>query len=106
MHWIFLAIAIVFEIAFALGTNATRGFTRLWPSVLTLLAAAGGIFTLGLALRTLDVGVGYTVWTGIGSVGTVTLGALVYKERITPAKVASFAAIIAGVVLLKLAAGQ
>lgn len=105
MHWIFLAIAIVFEIAFALGTNATRGFTRLWPSVLTLLAAAGGIFTLGLALRTLDVGVGYTIWTGIGSVGTVALGALVYKERITLAKVASFAAIIAGVVLLKLAAG-
>ncbi|MEV0616246.1 multidrug efflux SMR transporter [Nonomuraea sp. NPDC050404] len=105
MAWIYLSIAIVFEIGFALGTNATKGFTRLWPSVFTLLSAAGGIYTLSLALRTLDVGVGYTIWTGIGSIGTVILGALIYKEKITPAKLASFAAIIGGVALLKLAAG-
>jgi quaternary ammonium compound-resistance protein SugE len=105
MAWIYLSIAIVFEIAFALGTNATKGFTRLWPSVFTLLAAAGGIFTLSLALKTLDVGVGYTIWTGIGSIGTVMLGAFIYKEKITTAKLGSFAAIIGGVVLLKIAAG-
>lgn len=105
MAWIYLSVAIVFEIGFALGTNATQGFTRLWPSVFTLLSAAGGIFTLSLALRTLDVGVGYTIWTGIGSIGTVVLGALVYKEKITPAKLVSFAAIIGGAVLLKLASG-
>ncbi|GAA3244763.1 DMT family transporter [Nonomuraea helvata] len=105
MAWIYLAIAIVFEIAFALGTNATQGFTKLWPSVFTLLAAAGGIFTLSLALRTLDVGVGYTVWTGLGSIGTVILGALIYKEKITLPKVLSFAAIILGAITLKLAAG-
>ncbi|MFH8366341.1 DMT family transporter [Streptomyces sp. NPDC018031] len=105
MAWIFLAIAIVFEIAFALGTNATKGFTKLWPSVFTLLAAAGGIFTLSLALRTLDVGVGYTIWTGIGSIGTVILGAVIYKEKITLPKVVSFLAIIAGVATLKIAAG-
>ncbi|GAA2648718.1 MULTISPECIES: DMT family transporter [Nonomuraea] len=105
MAWIYLSIAIVFEIAFALGTNATQGFTRLWPSVFTLMAAAGGIFTLSLALRTLDVGVGYTIWTGVGSIGTVLLGALIYKERITAAKLVSFAAIIGGIVLLKLSAG-
>ncbi|NUO98328.1 MAG: multidrug efflux SMR transporter [Nonomuraea sp.] len=105
MAWIHLSIAIVFEIGFALGTNATQGFTRLWPSVFTLLSAAGGIFTLSLALKTLDVGVGYTIWTGIGSIGTVVLGALVYKEKITPAKLASFAAIIGGAVLLKVASG-
>ncbi|GAA2357665.1 DMT family transporter [Nonomuraea africana] len=105
MAWIYLSIAIVFEIGFALGTNATQGFTRLWPSVFTLLAAAGGIFTLSLALRTLDVGVGYTVWTGVGSIGTVLLGALIYKERITVPKLVSFAAIIGGIVLLKLSAG-
>ncbi|MET9063678.1 DMT family transporter [Streptosporangium sandarakinum] len=105
MAWIHLSVAIVFEIGFALGTNATRGFTRLWPSVLTLLSAAGGIFTLGLALRTLDVSVGYTIWTGIGSIGTVILGALIYKEKITPAKLVSFAAIIGGVILLRIAAG-
>ncbi|MCG6494869.1 multidrug efflux SMR transporter [Kitasatospora sp. A2-31] len=105
MAWIFLAIAVVFEIAFALGTNATQGFTKLWPSVLTLLAAAGGIFTLSLALRTLDVSVGYTIWTGLGSIGTVLFGALIYKERITPPKLLSFASIIAGAITLKLASG-
>ncbi|WP_052849131.1 DMT family transporter [Streptomyces avicenniae] len=105
MPWIYLLIATVFEVAFALGTNATRGFTRLWPSVFTVLAAAGGIFTLSLALRTLDVGVGYTLWTGVGSIGTVLLGALIYKERITRPKLVSFAAIIAGAVVLRLAAG-
>ncbi|MFJ3788043.1 DMT family transporter [Kitasatospora sp. NPDC090091] len=105
MAWIFLAIAVVFEIAFALGTNATQGFTKLWPSVLTLLAAAGGIFTLSLALRTLDVSVGYTIWTGLGSIGTVLFGALIYKERITLPKLLSFASIIAGAITLKLASG-
>ncbi|WP_171165225.1 multidrug efflux SMR transporter [Streptomyces sp. I05A-00742] len=105
MAWAFLAVAIVFEIAFALGTNATQGFTKLWPSVFTLLAAACGIFTLSQALKTLDVGVGYTIWTGIGSIGTVILGAVIYKEKITLPKVLSFAAIVAGVVTLKLAAG-
>src|ERR1043165_6360555 len=55
MAWIYLSVAIVFEIAFALGTNATKGFTRLWPSVFTLVSAAAGVFTLSLALKTLDV---------------------------------------------------
>lgn len=105
MAWGYLMIAAVFEIAFALGTNATKGFTKLWPSVFTLLAAAGGIFTLSLALKTLDVGVGYTVWTGIGSIGTVILGALIYKEKITVPKLISFAAIIAGAITLRIAAG-
>ncbi|GLZ81198.1 transporter [Actinorhabdospora filicis] len=104
MSWFYLAIAVVFEIAFALGTNATKGFTRLWPSVFTLLAAAGGIFTLSLALKGLDVGVGYTIWTGIGSIGTVLLGALIYKEKLTGGKIVSFLAIIGGVILLRVAA--
>ncbi|MEQ4714864.1 multidrug efflux SMR transporter [Nonomuraea sp. B19D2] len=105
MAWFYLSLAVVFEIAFALGTNATQGFTKLWPSVFTLLAASGGIFTLSLALKTLDVGVGYTIWTGLGSIGTVILGALIYKEKITLPKVLSFAAIILGAITLKLAAG-
>ncbi|MGW0465445.1 DMT family transporter [Streptomyces sp. NPDC003027] len=104
MTWVYLGIAIVFEIAFALGTNATKGFTRLWPSVLTLLAAAGGIYTLSLALRELDVSVGYTLWTGIGGVGTVIMGAILFKERITLARLLSFASIIGGAVLLRLTA--
>ncbi|GAA2428326.1 multidrug efflux SMR transporter [Actinomadura vinacea] len=104
MTWVYLGIAIVFEVIFALGTNATKGFTRLWPSVLTLLAAASGIYTLSLALRELDVSVGYTLWTGLGGVGTVIFGAVIFKEKITSARLVSFAAIIGGAVLLRLTA--
>ncbi|MEU5127555.1 DMT family transporter [Streptomyces mobaraensis] len=105
MAWIYLLIASVFEVVFALATNATEGFTRLGPSLLTAGAAAGGIFFLSLALRTLDVGVGYTVWTGIGSVGTVVLGSVIFDEPVNAWKVLAFALIIGGVLGLKLADG-
>ncbi|HEY8373451.1 MAG TPA: multidrug efflux SMR transporter [Pseudonocardiaceae bacterium] len=85
-----------------MGTNATKGFTRLWPSVFTLCAAAGGIYTLSLALRSIDVGVGYTIWTGVGSVGTVLLGSVLFKEKITAKRLLCFAAIILGVIGLRL----
>ncbi|MBH5335507.1 multidrug efflux SMR transporter [Streptomyces pactum] len=102
MAWVHLLIASVFEVVFALSTNATDGFTRLGPSLLTAAAAAGGIFFLSLALRTLDVGVGYTVWTGIGSVGTVVLGTVIFDESINGWKVLAFVLIIGGVLGLKL----
>ncbi|MFB7864243.1 DMT family transporter [Streptomyces sp. NPDC056069] len=101
MTWVFLGIAIVFEILFALGTNATQGFTRLWPSVLTLIAAAGGIYTLSRALLDLDVSVGYTLWTGIGGVGTVVFGSILFKEKLTLARLLSFASIISGAIILR-----
>ncbi|MEU1725835.1 DMT family transporter [Actinomadura sp. ATCC 39365] len=103
MAWIYLLIAAVFEVVFALATNATEGFTQLWPSLLTAAAAAGGIFFLSLALKTLDVGVGYTVWTGIGSVGTVLLGSVIFGEELTIWKGLAFVLIIGGVLGLKLA---
>ncbi|MEV1004594.1 multidrug efflux SMR transporter [Nonomuraea sp. NPDC050202] len=103
MAWIYLLIAAAFEVVFALATNATDGFTQLWPSLLTAAAAAGGIFFLSLALKTLDVGVGYTIWTGIGSVGTVVLGTVIFDEEITLGKALAFVLIIGGVLGLKLA---
>jgi len=103
MAWVWLSVATVFEIAFALGTNATKGFTRLWPSVFTLLAASGGVFTLSLALRDLDVSVGYTIWTGLGATGTVLLGAIIFGETITLRRVVCFALIVLGVIGLQLA---
>ncbi|MER7751528.1 multidrug efflux SMR transporter [Kitasatospora sp. NPDC097643] len=103
MAWIHLLIASVFEVVFALATNATHGFTVLGPSLLAAAAAAGGIFFLSLALRTLDVGVGYTVWTGIGSVGTVALGTVLFHESLNAGKVVAFVLIIGGVLGLKLA---
>ncbi|MFI6815899.1 DMT family transporter [Nonomuraea sp. NPDC050328] len=102
MPWIYLLIAAVFEVVFALATNATEGFTQLGPSLLTAAAAAGGIFFLSLALKTLDVGVGYTIWTGIGSVGTVVLGSVIFNEEITIWKALAFVLIIGGVLGLKL----
>lgn len=103
MAWVYLLVASVFEIVFALATNATHGFTVLGPSLLTAGAAAAGIFFLSLALKSLDVGVGYTVWTGIGSVGTVVFGSVVFHETFTAAKALAFILIIGGVLGLKIA---
>lgn len=103
MAWIHLLVAAVFEVVFALATDAGHGFTQLWPSLLTVGAAAGGIYFLSLALRTLDVGVGYTVWTGIGSVGTVVFGTILFGESLNAWKVLAFVLIIGGVLGLKLA---
>ena len=105
MAWVWLAIAAVFEICFALGSNVAQGFTRLWPSVLTIAAAAGGIFTLSLALRRIDVAVGYTIWTGVGALGAVLFGRILFGERLTPSKIVSFVAIAVGVIGLRLTAG-
>lgn len=102
MHWVYLGIATVFEIAFALCANAAQGFTRLWPSILTLIIGASGTFFLSLALITLDVGVGYAIWTGLGSVGIVLLGVLLFKERLDWLKVFGIAVVIIGVVGLEL----
>jgi quaternary ammonium compound-resistance protein SugE len=103
MAWTYLLVAAVFEVVFALATDASHGFTQLWPSLLTAGAAAGGIYFLSLALRTLDVGVGYTVWTGIGSVGTVVFGTILFGESLNVWKVLAFVLIIGGVLGLKLA---
>ncbi|MFE6777744.1 DMT family transporter [Streptomyces sp. NPDC057702] len=106
MAWIYLLIAAVFEVVFALSTNATEGFTRLWPSLLTVAAATCGVFFLSLSLKTLDVGVGYTIWTGLGSLGALSLGAVLFHEGLGLGKVISFVAIVGGVIGLKLADGS
>lgn len=103
--WTYLMIASVFEVVFALGTNGSNGFTNPPGSLTAIFGAAGGIFFLSLALKTLDVGVGYTVWTGIGSVGTVVFGTLIFHEPISLLKVLCFVAIIGGVVGLKVSSG-
>jgi quaternary ammonium compound-resistance protein SugE len=101
--WGYLLLASVFEIVFALSTNASQGFTVLGPSILTVVAAAFGIFFLSKALRHMDVGIGYTVWVGIGSVGVVVFGVFLFAEPISLAKAACFALIIGGIMGLKLA---
>lgn len=99
--WVLLLLAAAFEIVFALATHATDGFTVLWPSVIAIVGVAASIYFLTQALKTLDVGVGYTVWTGIGSVGTVLLGAVVFGDSLGLAKIACFVLIIGGVIGLQ-----
>lgn len=74
MAWLFLLIAAAFEVTFAMGMKYAEGFTRLWPSLLTVVAALGGIYFLTLAMRELPVSIAYPIWTAIGSLGTVFLG--------------------------------
>lgn len=102
MAWLYLLLAGVFEIGFAIGLKYTEGFTRLWPSVGTVVAAAISLWLLTQALREIPVGTAYAVWTGIGAVGVATLGIVLFSDSASPARLACIALIIAGVVGLKL----
>jgi quaternary ammonium compound-resistance protein SugE len=102
MAWIYLLLAGVFEIGFAIGLKYTEGFTRLWPSAATIVAAAISLWLLTQALRTIPVGTAYAIWTGIGAVGVATLGILLFSDSASPARLGCIALIIAGAVGLKM----
>jgi quaternary ammonium compound-resistance protein SugE len=102
MAWLWLALAGLLEVGWAVGLKFTEGFTRLVPSVLTLGAMALSIGLLGLALKTLPVGTAYAVWTGIGAVGTAIFGMLVLGEAATAVRIGGIALIAAGIATLKL----
>ena len=103
MAWAYLAVAGVLEIVWAIGLKYTEGFTRLVPSLITIAAMVASIWFLALALRTIPVGTGYAVWTGIGAVGTAILGIVLFSEPANAARLACIALIIAGILGLKLA---
>ena len=102
MAWIYLTVAGLFEVAWAIGLKYTNGFTRLWPSLWTGASMVMSMFLLALALRTLPVGTGYAVWTGIGSVGTALLGIVLLGESRDFARLLCLALIVIGIVGLKL----
>ncbi len=102
MSWIVLFIAGLFEIAWAIGLKYTEGFTRLWPTVGTVLAMVVSVALLGLAMKTLPVGTAYAVWTGIGAVGTVILGIALFSEPASAGRLVSLGLIVAGIIGLKL----
>jgi quaternary ammonium compound-resistance protein SugE len=104
MEWTMLAVAGLFEVAWAVGLKYTDGFSRWWPSVGTALAMAVSVVLLALAMRTLPVGTAYAVWTGIGAVGTALLGIALFGEPATFARLGCIALIVAGIVGLKLTA--
>jgi quaternary ammonium compound-resistance protein SugE len=102
MEWIYLFVAGLFEVAWAVGLTYTNGFTRLVPSLLTAAAMALSVFLLALAVRTLPIGTAYAVWTGIGAVGTAVLGMLLFDESRDVARILCILIIVAGIVGLKL----
>ncbi len=104
MAWMYLILAGIFEIGFAIGLKYTEGFTRLWPSVLTVVSAAISLWLLTQALKWIPVGTAYAIWTGIGAVGVATLGIVLFAESTSPLRLACIGLIVAGVIGLKLAA--
>ena len=104
MAWVYLFIAGLLEIGWAIGLKYTEGFTRLVPSALTIGAMIASVILLGIALRELPVGTGYAVWTGIGAVGTAILGIVLFAEPATALRLGSIGLIVAGIAGLKLAA--
>ena len=103
MAWITLVIAGLFEVGWAIGLKYTEGFTRLWPTVWTVVAMIISLWLLGIAMKSLPVGTAYSIWVGVGAVGTVVLGIVLLGESANAARLVSVAFIIAGIVGLKLA---
>jgi quaternary ammonium compound-resistance protein SugE len=102
MNWLLLVIAGIFEFGWAIGLKYSAGFTRWWPSVWTLAAMLASFGLLGLAMRSMPVGTAYSVWVGIGTIGTVLLGALLFQEALTPLRLLSVMLILAGIIGLRL----
>jgi quaternary ammonium compound-resistance protein SugE len=103
MAWTILVIAGLFEIGWAIGLKYTEGLTRLWPTVWTILAMIISVSLLGIAMKSLPVGTAYSVWVGVGAVGTVALGIVLLGEPANAARLISIALIVFGIVGLKLA---
>ena len=106
MAWIYLVIAGLLEIVFALSLKYSQGFTRLWPSVVFAVAGAGSFYLLTQALRTLPVGVAYAVWTGIGAAGTAVIGMVALGESREWPKLLSLLLLIGGLIGLRLTGGE
>src|SRR5690606_533251 len=102
MAWILLVLAGLFEVGWAIGLKYTHGFTRLWPTLWTIGTMIVSLWLLGLAMRSLPVGTAYSVWVGVGAVGTVVLGIVLFGDSAHAARLVSIGLIIAGVIGLKL----
>lgn len=102
MNWIILIVAGLFEVGWAIGLKYTEGFTRLWPTVWTIMAMIISLGLLGIAMKALPVGTAYSIWVGVGAVGTVILGIVLLRESASVTRMISVALIVAGIIGLKL----
>lgn len=103
MAWLLLLIAGLFEIVWAIGLKYSAGFTRFWPSAITVAGMLASIVLLGIAMKSLPVGTSYAIWVGVGATGTAILGIVLFGESASPGRIASLALIVAGIVGLRLA---
>jgi quaternary ammonium compound-resistance protein SugE len=103
MAWAILVVAGLFEVCWAIGLKYTEGFTRVWPTVGTVIAMIISLGLLGIAMKSLPVGTSYAVWVGVGAVGTAILGIVLLGESANAGRLLSLALIVAGIVGLKLA---
>ena len=102
MAWVILVLAGLFETGWAIGLKYTEGFSRLWPTVWTILAMIVSLWLLGIAMKSLPVGTAYAIWVGVGAVGTVILGIVLLGDPANAGRLISIAFIIAGIIGLKL----
>ncbi|MEA5123691.1 DMT family transporter [Xanthomonas floridensis] len=102
MPWIYLVLAGLFEIGFAMGLKYSDGFTRLWPTVLTIGMAGISLWFLTQALKTISVGTGYAIWTGIGALGVTIAGIALFGDSASWSRLACIGLIVGGVIGLKL----
>ncbi|GAA1595454.1 DMT family transporter [Actinoplanes couchii] len=106
MHYFFLFTAIAAELIATSLMKATEGFTRLWPTVIVLVGYVASFVLLAQAVKRIEVGVAYAIWSGVGTAAIVAIGAAFLGESLTTAKVAGIALIIAGVVMLNVTGGK
>jgi quaternary ammonium compound-resistance protein SugE len=103
MAWTLLILAGLFEVGWAIGLKYTEGFSRLWPTIWTALAMIISLWLLGIAMKSLPIGTAYSIWVGVGAVGTVILGIVLLGEPANAPRLISVALIVAGIIGLKLA---
>lgn len=101
MAWVWLTVAGLLEVVWAVGLKYTEGFTRLWPSAVTLAAMAASVYCLAVAVRTIPIGTGYAVWTGIGAVGVAILGMVLFGESRAALRIACIGLVVLGIAGLK-----
>ena len=106
MAWALVGVAGILEIAFAFAMKSSEGFTRLVPAVFTVAAGLSSVVLLAFSMRTLPMGTGYAVWTGIGAAGTAIVGVVVLGDSAAPMRLLCIALILAGVIGLKLVSGD
>ncbi|KAF1726201.1 quaternary ammonium compound efflux SMR transporter SugE [Pseudoxanthomonas japonensis] len=103
MAWVYLVVAGLLEVVWAVGLKYSEGFSRLVPSMVTAVAAAASFWLLALALKHVPLGTGYVIWVGIGAVGTALVGMWLFNEPATAARLVCIGLIVAGIIGLKLA---